>query len=314
MDELAKTPPRPQLRIVGTHRETQRKSDGKSETNTVTDFDLTIEMAPYLYADAQHRRSWAHLRSVDDDEKTHRGTLFARRGDGPPSQYDAEAGRWLLRADAPSLQEWCHRFCASHAGLKCFTLRRRMTGFDLPRVREQLAALVRRTNYRGRVDIRLVTRDARVDVYNDARINRWRLTQWVRLLFYCTLLFVLAWPYLWLRTRRWEVAVVDWPFSRPDEGVDEDEDPRVGGPVVQPRRPRRYVALSEDQWYNLWARAIHSAVLGRRQKTLDQDDLRAADAAAAEPSFEAAGAAGIFRAGLNAMNEMNIQMGWGADR
>ncbi|KAI1848575.1 hypothetical protein JX265_011571 [Neoarthrinium moseri] len=290
---VATIPPRPYLRVVGTHTASRKKSDGKTEKKTVTDFAVSVEMTPYLYSAAQYGRSWTQLRTVDNAEKVRRGTSLKKRA--PGSQQDIEVGG----GPKPSLEEWCHRYCASHTGLRCFALKREMTGFDFLRVKEQLHALVRSTNYRGRLDVHMVTNDATVEVYNDARINRWRFTSWIQWLFYLTLMFIFSWPYLFFRTKRWEVAVAEWPFSR-----------------MAANGQREYVSISEDQLYNMWGRAVLRAVLEKRQCVLDQADL--ARAQEPDPSFESGhsavdGAINLFRAGIGAMNEVNRQLGWGAD-
>ena len=64
----------------------------------------------------------------------------------------------------------------------------------------------------------------------------------------------------------------------------------------------------------MWGRAINRAVLEKRQGTLDQQDLIAADSPA--PVFGVAvvdGAMSFVRAGVGAMNEVNRQLGWGYD-
>ncbi|KAI0123177.1 hypothetical protein BJ170DRAFT_599147 [Xylariales sp. AK1849] len=290
---LAATPPRPYITIKGTHSASRKKSDGKTENITVTDFDVSVEITPYLFSNAQYRKSWTQLRTVDNGEKVRRGTIFKTRA--PGSQQSIEVGG----DPKPNLEEWSHLYCASHAGLKSFTLRRQMTGFDFPKVKQQLQNLVRNTNYRGRLSIDLATKDETVEFYNESSTNRWRLAAWIRLLCTFTLLFLFTWPYLWLRTKRWEVVVAEWPFSRMAEGND-----------------REYVSISEDQWYNMWGMAIAKAVLEKRQTTLDQSDLRRAQEP--ESSFESGhatvdGAMGFFRAGMSAMNEVNRQLGWGGD-
>ncbi|KAK9789189.1 hypothetical protein SCARD494_09388 [Seiridium cardinale] len=273
---LATKPPRPYIKIVGTHQASKKKSDGKTENVKVTDFYVAIELTPYLYSNAQYGKSWTQLRTADNGENVRRGTVLKKRA--PGSKQDLEVGG----GPKPALEEWCHRFCASHAGLKTFTLQRQMTGFDFPKIKQELHSLVRSTNYRGHLEISLDTKDASVEIYNDARINRWRMISWLRFLFAITLLFIFSWPYLFFRTKRWEVAVAEWPFSRMADGSN-----------------REYVSISEDQWYNMWARAIMRAVLEKRQKVLDQADLRRAQEP--DPSFESGNATvdsavGFFRA------------------
>lgn len=292
---LATLPPRPYIRVVGTHNERHKKSDNRTETRRVTDFDVRVEMTPYLYSDAQYRRSWSHLRTAENGEKTRRGTILKKRAKGATQNIEVGGD------PKPPLEEWCHRFCASHAGLKCFTLRREVTGFDFPEVRHRLIQLVQDTNYRGNLDVQWVTGDETVEMYNETHTNRWRLTTWIRTVCFFTLMFIFTWPWLFFRTRRWEVVVAEWPFSRIKDGS---------------RSEIEYVSLSEQQWYNMWARAIVKAVVERRQTTLDQADLRRAQLP--EPSFDSGnttvnGAVGLFRAGLVAMNEVNRQLGWGGD-
>jgi len=286
----AKKPPRPFVRLHGTHSQ-EVDNNGKKERKTVTDFDIQIELTPYLFSDAVNRSAFREVHTPENSDKVRRGTILAKRA--PGSTQSIEVGL----PTKPTLQEWCHRYHASHAGLKTFTVMRRMIGFDDEKVKQKLDSLVRNTNYRGHLSITFPVRDQYINVYNDAKINRWRLTAWIYWLCVFTLMFLFTWPYLFFRTKRFEVVSVDWSFSRP--GPD-------GG--------KKYVSISEDQWYNLWGRAIHRAVLEKRQCTLDQQDLIASEGAA--PVFGNAvvdGAMGFLRAGVSAMNEVNRQLGWGAD-
>lgn len=291
--QLATTPPRPYIRLLGTHTETTRDSKGKTERNTVTDFDVRVDLTPYLYSNAQYRRSWTQLRTVENTEKVKRGTVFPTRA--PGSVHSIEVGT----EPKPTLQEWCHRFAASPAGLKCFVLRREMVGFDTAGVIYRLRRLVNDTNYRGHVNVQLQVKDELVECYNDARVNHWRFTTWIWWLAALTFTFLLTWPYLFFFTKRWEVAIAEWPFSAvADDGT------------------RSYVSISEEQWYNLWARAICKAILEKRQTTLDQADLQRAEQPVPPLNTGHAGvneAAGIVRAGIGAMNEINRHLGWGGD-
>ncbi|KAI1103488.1 hypothetical protein F4804DRAFT_309956 [Jackrogersella minutella] len=291
--QLAITPPRPYINLVGTHTESKRNGKGKTESTTVVDFDVSVELTPYLYSDAQYRKSWFNLRTVENGEKAKRGTILKQRAPGLNQNIE------LGETPKPTLQEWCHRYGASHAGLKVFALQRRMVGFDEEYIKKLLRTMVNNTNYRGHLKVELVTKSSLVECYNEAKINHWRLTKWIQTLFMLTLLFIFTWPYLWLRTKRWEVVIAEWPFSRMAEG---------GG--------REYVSISEEQWYNLWARPIYKAVIERRQAVLDQSDLRRAQDP--EPAFDTGnstvdGTLGLFRASVNAMNEVNRHLGWGED-
>lgn len=284
----AERPPRPMVNLLGVHRHTFDR-DGKRETRDVTDFDISIDLTPYLYSDATRGVSWHELCTVDVFEKRRRGTVFRKKAH--------RSRQHELGSDQPSLAEWCHRYCASHAGLKCFVFEREVHGFDEEKVRQKLESLVRATNYRGRLNISFPVKDNVVQVYNDCKTNRWRLTSWIYWLCVFSLMVIFTWPYLFFRTKRWEVAKTKWYFSKPrDNGY------------------RQFVSISEDQWYNMWGRAINRAVLERRQGTLDQQDLLAAEVF--EPVFGDAlmdGAVNFVRAGVSAMNEINRQVGWGYD-
>jgi hypothetical protein len=274
---------------MGAHQETV-DNVGKKEKKRVTDFDVSIELTPYLYSDAINRVSWTELRTVENEEKVRRGTVLRKRAPGAKQHIE-------LGNTKATLAEWCHRYCASHAGLKSFVFKRKMTGFDSERVKERLEGLVLSTNYRGHLSITFPVKDDTVVVYNDCKTNRWRLKAWLVTLCIFTLTFIFTWPYLFFRTKQFEVVVAEWAFSKPDA-----------------RGGRQFVSLSEDHWYNMWGRAINRAILEKRQGTLDQQDLLASDAP--DPVFGNSavdGAANVFRAGVRAMNEVNRQLGWGGD-
>ncbi|TEA21978.1 hypothetical protein C8034_v006107 [Colletotrichum sidae] len=306
IESLAQAPPRPFVRVRGSHSESVRKRDDKTENKTVVDFDLRLDLTPFLYRDINARQSWRDLRTPDNFSKVRRGTVYPTRA---PGFGGSSAGGVVEGSKPPTLREWCHRYCASHAGLKTFTLSRTVTGFDDDeRLKARLEDLVRATHYRGRIDVSFPVNDARVDIYNTCRVNRWRFTSWVRWFFYLTFLWLFAWPYLFFRTKRFEVVEAEWPFSR------RKRDPATGKVVG-----REYVTVSEDQWYNMWARAIHRAILERRQGELDQRDLRDAEGRQ-DTSFEDVLAGmdgetsrGLVRAGVSAMNVVNRHFGWGGD-
>lgn len=290
----AAIPPRPFVRVYGYHRERRSGRDGKKENKNITDFDVKVDLTPYLFADATNHHAWSELRTVENGDKAKRGTIFPRRA--PKAKGTIELGA----VEKPNLTQWCHLYVASHSGLKSFSLRRKVVGFDQVRVREQLEALVQRTNYRGHLQVSFPVQQHTVQVWNECRTNQWRLTKWIYVMFCISMLWLLSWPYLFFRTKKFETVSSEWHFSR-----------------VDPEGRRRYVSLTEDQWYNMWARPIAKAVLSKRQGVLDQQDLIAADGA--DPAFNTGhstvdGALGLFRAGVNAMNEVNRHLGWGEDQ
>ncbi|KAK0725217.1 hypothetical protein B0H67DRAFT_479523 [Lasiosphaeris hirsuta] len=289
----AKRPPRPFVRLLGTHSE-MVDSSGKKERKTVTDFDVQVELTPYLYSDAtRHIAPFSHLYTVENEELARRGTVFRTRG--PGASQNIEIGL----PEKPTLAEWCHRYCASHAGLKSMVLQRRFIGFDELFVRRRMIELVHSTNYRGHLQVEFPVRDQRVEVFNKCKINQWRLTGWIFWLCTLTLTVLFTWPYLFFRTKRFEVVRVDWAYSV----VDTSHDGR-----------KKYASISEEQWYNMWGRAISRAVLQKQQSTLDQHDLLMAEGAAPDfSSASAEGALGFLMAGVVAMGEVNRHLGWGGD-
>ncbi|KAL8671510.1 MAG: hypothetical protein Q9168_003979 [Polycauliona sp. 1 TL-2023] len=94
----------PAVRLVGTHTETKRR-DKKDETTHVTDFDITVPLGSLF------TRAWARTKIVENHQKAYRGGIWRQLD--PRVKAHAEAA-----ATTPSLQEWCHRFCASSAGAK----------------------------------------------------------------------------------------------------------------------------------------------------------------------------------------------------
>ncbi|KIH87680.1 hypothetical protein SPBR_05027 [Sporothrix brasiliensis 5110] len=302
----AQAPPRPYVQLVGKHKQTV-DHNGKKETRDVVDFDVKVELTPYLFSDAVTYKSWRTLRTPENRDKVRRGTVFrcqAPAASGPPRLPEDPESNAAVAADGdddkPTLEDWCRRYTEDPAKLRSFTLERRMVGFDYKKVQTQMESLVRRTNYRGHLAVTFPTDEVGLVMYSDHRFNRWRMMKWVQALCVLTLMVLFTWPYLFFATKSYEVVTVDWPFSR-----------------TTPEGRKEYVSLSEDQWYNMWARAITKAVLGKRQGTLDQDDLRQAEGA--EPTFESTGnstvdgALGFVRAGITAMNSVNRQLGWGGD-
>lgn len=285
----ATKPPRPSLRVLGTHSETVREN-GKSKKETVTDFDVSVDLTPYLFSDATRNVSWKTLRTVEDNEKTRRGTILRKRA--PGVKRDLE-----ITNPKPTLAEWCHRYCANHTGVKSFELRRQVLGFDEVILKDRLEELVRGTNYRGHLQVTFPVKGDVTLIYNDSKLNRWRVTPWIIWMCYLTFMWLLTWPFLFFRTKRFEVAISEWPFS-----------------VEQEDGTRRYVSMSESHIFNLWGRAISRAVLGKRQGTLNEDDLIASQTAPAEPlAGLLEGAPRFLRDGVNALTAVHRQLGWGGD-
>ncbi|KAK4227312.1 hypothetical protein QBC38DRAFT_196103 [Podospora fimiseda] len=285
----ASQPPRKYVRILGTHT-AMVDDNGKKKQETITDFDIKVELTPYLYATGT-RESWSEVRTVENNEKVHRGTILKKRA--PGAKQDIE----LASTPKPTLREWCHRYCASSAGVKCFALKRRVLGFDEERVRKCLTDLVRSTHYQGSVQILFPVKDEYVVIYNDCFVNRSRLTTWIVWFCYLTFTWLLTWPFLFFATKKFEVVTSDWHFSkRLDDGT------------------MTYVSISEDYWYNTWGKAIYNAVMMKQQATLDHRDLVASHSAAPTAIDQALeGAPSFVRTGVQAFTAVHRSLGWGGN-
>lgn len=102
----ARLMPNPTVRMIGTHSET-RFRDKREETTTVTDFDISVSMANLLVS------PWRRTRVVENEVKAYRGGRT--RSIAKSFKMDVQGTH-----SAPSLKEWCHRFCASSASLKTY--------------------------------------------------------------------------------------------------------------------------------------------------------------------------------------------------
>ncbi|KAL8946192.1 MAG: hypothetical protein Q9222_007383 [Ikaeria aurantiellina] len=151
-------PPRPMVRMIGSHIET-RIRDKKEEKTRVTDFDIRVAFGRLL------AHEWARSKIVDNAQKTYRGGIFKQVD--PRAKAHSEAASM-----APSLKEWCHRFCASSAGAKSFTVSRKVTDFEYYTVTNRLTEALRGTNYRGHINITYPVYDRSTIITSDHWMNR----------------------------------------------------------------------------------------------------------------------------------------------
>lgn len=116
VESEARRMPNPLVRLIGTHTERRSGDRGTNETtadrgidsNTVRDFDLQISMADLLIP------AWRTTRLAENLDKVYRGGRLKSVATG----YNTTDG--FKGHSTPSLQEWCHLFCASSAGLKSY--------------------------------------------------------------------------------------------------------------------------------------------------------------------------------------------------
>ncbi|KAF2633878.1 hypothetical protein BU25DRAFT_14377 [Macroventuria anomochaeta] len=255
---FASTAPVPLMYIMGTHKETTKRGD-KKETHDVTDFRIVLNMSSYLHPNfSSSDTSTMNLVTASNGEQTHRGTVLKKRA--PGVKQDIEVG-----SPAPSLTEWCHRFCASTSALRIFRLKRAVTGFDATFMQNRIEGLLRSTNYRGHISITFPTEDENVDIYTSHRVNSWRNTKWICWMFYLTFLWVITWPILFFCTKRYNVVRAEWPFS------------------VNSNGRKVYTTVSEEQYLERWSTAIRRLALDRYQGEASEEMMRGVTERPADP-------------------------------
>lgn len=113
--------PRASIHVKGTHWENQStggNNNGKKKVQVV-DFDFDIDVTDTILRSRPEpgrfelANEWTVLSLVDHGRKAYRGGIIKSRG--KKSSVDPEGG-----APGPTLQEWCHLFCASGSKLKWY--------------------------------------------------------------------------------------------------------------------------------------------------------------------------------------------------
>ncbi|KAJ4378178.1 hypothetical protein N0V83_001012 [Neocucurbitaria cava] len=255
----AQSAPVPLVYIMGTHKETIKKGD-KKETREITDFRIVVNLQRYLRRNFDDRDfSSMELVTVENGEKTHRGTITKVRA--PGAKQDIEVG-----TQKATLTEWCHRYCASPRMLRTFRLRRIITGFDEVQLKNRIEGVIRATNYRGHINITFPIEDKNVDIYTSNRINQWRLKNWICWIFYLTFLWIFTWPYLFFATKRYAIVRAEWPFSFTDGHGN-----------------KTYTTVSEEQWFEKWHVAIRRLALDRYQGEASEEMMNGVIARPADP-------------------------------
>ncbi|KAH0548073.1 hypothetical protein GP486_008187 [Trichoglossum hirsutum] len=295
-------PPKPTVRLVGTHHETRRQTtkDGKDERVKITDFDLQLDLSPYIVRSLNlglGEQDWKFLSVVENGVKAYRG---GRMKSVDPAHRDG-----LTSYAAPHLGDWTKAYCADPHMLKSFTFGKTVSNLDTEKLISLLSTLIRSTNYRGHFDITFTTTHSRIQILSPHWVNRLRIITWVRWLFYLTMLWILTWPMLWFLTRRYEVVTSSWPYALIDE-----------------QGTKRYAVASEEDWYRRYAVAIRRSMLMRRQGWVTDEDLRlletgissgaAAPISAAETQLLGF-ASGLVHGVMSAARDLDTIRGWGAD-
>jgi hypothetical protein len=295
-------PPSYFVQIHGTHTETRR--NGNKETkDKIVDFLIRINITHLL-----GKLGSGDIELLPDNKRGYRGTRLPSMIPTVGDALDEEAGRM------DELRLWCEKYVEDPSKVKCFTLKRKIINHDKKKLEQLLRSAIAETNYRGHVSIDFPSNYNSLIVYSPGKLNEWRITNWIRWVFYCTFLWIFAWPLLFLLTARYSVVKVVFSYA---DKADANDMTRV--PTV----------MSEVDWFHRWQRAIQRAALARmncKDQTLDeayraateQADLRGAqqgrqpDIPRTGNSF-ADGALGLLGQGLRVAESFNNSRGWGGD-
>ncbi|KAL8725264.1 MAG: hypothetical protein Q9166_007466 [cf. Caloplaca sp. 2 TL-2023] len=265
----AQEPIRPVVRLIGTHVETRRRNK-KDETKRVTDFDISVPLGR-LFA-----REWARTKIVENSQKAYRGGI--RKQVDPRTKAHPEAA-----ATAPSLQEWCHRFCASSASAKSFKISRNVTELQRHIVTSKLTEAIRGTNYKGHIAVTYPVYNRATIIMSDHWINRYRYNTFIWWACVILQLWIFTWPLLWLMTKRWEVFSVDWPcriYQQPDRSwpcsheFHAQEWTHEGRPTENSMV--RIARVTETEWVMQWRLAVQLAAESKKHGALTNVDRRIA--------------------------------------
>ena len=204
-DEAAQRPPRPLLHIEGTHRVcTTRSRDSSSSSSshpsssssTVTDFSIYFDLSSLM-------EPGFRVVAADPDEPRLRGTrrpCTAHQAAAHTSDVGA-----VTEAGSKDVRDWCADYIDCRSSWKEFVMRKRVAGIDEAALRRHVECVVRATNYRGALCVRFPVARRTVLLAPDRWVCRIRYG-WARWLVYLSCLWLLTWPLLWARTRRWDVV------------------------------------------------------------------------------------------------------------
>ena len=216
---------------------------------------------------------------------------------------------------AEELKSWCESYVNNPAGVKSFTLKRGIINHDTNKLEQLLRSAIAGTQYRGHLGIKFPIIHKRVVVYSPGKINEWRITTWIRWVFYLTFLWIFAWPVLFFLTHKYEIVKAVYSYAN----VPTDD----GG-------NRQCRVMDENEWFAMWSSTIQRAAFARMQckeRCID-DEYRIATAKADARGMAqslaprqapqtgnafADGALGFLSEGLRVAENWNASRGWGAD-
>jgi hypothetical protein len=318
IQEQAQYPPNFCLRLRGTHTETFRTRDQKTEKKTITDFDIRLNMTHLLVCPnpvhardpspcnlpPQPRSSVAYeppqevpsptcryIEVLSPGQKGYRGTIFKCLC--PTSSANVEA--------PTTLASWCDAYVSDPHSVKAFTFRRKILHHEAQTMESLCRDLILKTSYRGHINISFPTTQACITVYSPCHLNAWRFNPYLRWFCYLTFLWLITWPILLFITKRYEVVTAVFPY-RPTE---------TSRPLVQGE-----AAFVED-----WKQALTRAVLAQHQGWIDgvYREETAQMVAAGNPMVTVRGSGsgstvmGFVGSAVRVALSVPVSTGWGAD-
>ncbi|CAK1358757.1 hypothetical protein CB0940_02261 [Cercospora beticola] len=301
---LRNVPPRPLIRIQGSHwQHTAHANNKKKEKERVYDFDIVFSLQPFLPEPGNGNFCQAY--TVENGDQAYRGSFRKMRAKG--YKQDIEVGE----EEKPTLTAWCEEFCSSKSWLKIFRISRHVHGLDIEQITPALEKLVRATHYRGRIDITYPMVDKNVDIYSPHWINTARIT-WIRWIFYLTFLWLITWPILYFMTKRWSTYNVNWYWKMYNNGPE--------GSV------ERYATISESDWIKRHANLVQSLVLDKYHGDASEvpsdiavnTERRRSEIRVPNVNLRGGGigaAVGLLQSGVSVWNQANGRgdAGWGSD-
>lgn len=247
------------------------------------------------------------MEPLSNNKRGYRGGIIPKRnpviGTGEPEDALDE------------IRLWCDHFVQNPAGVKSFTMERKIINHDKKKLEQLLRSAIYETNYKGHVDIKFPSLYNKVIVYSPGKINEWRITTWIRWVFYLTFLWIVSWPVLFFLTHKYQVVQITWQYA----DIPKDD----GG-------NRKCAVMSEVEWFHHWESAIKRAALARmmcEDMCLDEEYRIAtaqADARGLVSSMQppqqpqtgnafADGALNFLGQGLRVAEGWNASRGWGGD-
>ncbi|KAH9858151.1 hypothetical protein C2E23DRAFT_167224 [Lenzites betulinus] len=193
-----------------------------------------------------------------------------------PNDRDAQSSnevRLLPRSAAVlqssrSIRDWAYDYCKSKRKLKEFVYEKTVYGWDVGKLENAVAQIIRDSGYPGDWTVEFILRKNTIRVRPDTALSRALAHTWVKVLLWLFLIY----PFVWFYKRydehgggKWEVCGGAWALKywEPDPtgvipGMDDANGrivPTMGGAV-------RMMGLREGEWFQQWQGTIGGRMAG----------------------------------------------------